>query len=251
MAKLITVTSGKGGVGKTTTAINLAAAINGFGKEVIILDANLTTPNVGLHLGAPIVPVNLNHVLSGKAKVVDAIYEHDSGTKIVPSSLSFRDLKHIDRDGKLNEIGKKLRRMADYVIYDSAAGLGDEAMCAIEAADEVVIVTNPEILAVTDALKTAKLAEEMKKEVRGVIVTRFNGRKGEMPISNIADMLELPILGVVPEDGNVPLSVGQKGSLVDVFPKSRASRAYREIAAKLIGKNDYREKRGFFGWLTG
>ena len=76
--KAIAVVSGKGGVGKTTSAINLAAALNFFGKDVVILDANLTTPNVGLHLGAPIVPVNLNHVLSGKASIVDAIYEHES-----------------------------------------------------------------------------------------------------------------------------------------------------------------------------
>src|SRR3989338_6323163 len=115
MTKLITITSGKGGVGKTTTAINLGAALNGFGKEVIVVDANLTTPNVGLHLGAPIVPVSLNHVLSGRAKIDDAIYEHESGTKIVPGSLSARELRKWN-NGKLNGIGKKLKRMSDYVI---------------------------------------------------------------------------------------------------------------------------------------
>ncbi|RMG76099.1 MAG: septum site-determining protein MinD, partial [Bacteroidetes bacterium] len=95
MSRLITITSGKGGVGKTTTAINLATAINSFGKEVVVVDANLTTPNVGLHLGAPIVPISLNHVLLGKAKVQDAIYEHESGTKIIPSSLSVNELRRI------------------------------------------------------------------------------------------------------------------------------------------------------------
>ena len=147
--------------------------------------------------------------------------------------------------------GKKLKKMADIVIYDSAAGLGDEAMSAMGAADEIILVTNPEIPAVTDALKTAKLAEDMKKDVKGVIVTRVRGRKGEMPISNVSDMLELPILGVVPEDSNVLLSVGQKDSLVESYPRSRASRAYREIAAKLIGKNDYVESRGWFDWIFG
>ena len=96
--KLITITSGKGGVGKTTTAINLGAALNFFEKEVIILDANLTTPNVGLHLGAPIVPVNLNHVLIEKAKISDSIYEHESGTKIIPSSLSVKELKRLNHE---------------------------------------------------------------------------------------------------------------------------------------------------------
>src|SRR3990167_6753582 len=124
MPKIITITSGKGGVGKTTTAINLGVALNYFGKEVVIVDANLTTPNVGLHLGAPIVPVNLNHVLLGKAKVSDSIYEHQSGTKIIPSSLSVKELKRLNHD-KLKEVGRKLKKMADFVIFDSAAGLGE------------------------------------------------------------------------------------------------------------------------------
>src|SRR3990167_1133601 len=132
MSKLITITSGKGGVGKTTTSINLAAALNSFGKNVIIVDANLTTPNVGLHLGAPIVPISLNHVLLGKADISDAIYEHESGTKIVPSSLSVRELSRLNHS-KLKDVGKKLRKLADFVIYDSAAGLGVEAIAAIEA----------------------------------------------------------------------------------------------------------------------
>ena len=248
MARLITITSGKGGVGKTTTAINLGAALNEFGKEVIILDANLTTPNIGLHLGAPIVPISLNHVLSGKAKIGDAIYEHESGTKIIPSSLSVKELKKVNTNGngKLRDIGKKLRKMADYVIYDSAAGLGEEAIAAMEAADDLIIVTNPEIPAVTDALKTSKLIEQLGKEVKGVIVTRVRGRKTEMPVENIRDMLELPILGVIPEDGNMQNSLVMKDAILHTHPKSRASRAYRRIAAKIIGKNDYKENLSLF-----
>jgi septum site-determining protein MinD len=237
--KLITITSGKGGVGKTTTSINLGAALNHFGKEVIVVDANLTTPNIGLHLGAPIVPVNLNHVLLGKAKVVDAIYEHESGTKIIPSSLSVKELKRIDH-GKLKDVSKKLRRMADYVIFDSAAGLGEEAVVSLKVADELIVVTNPEIPAVTDALKTVKLAEELGKEVRGVIVTRVKGGKNEMSVSNIRDMLDTPILGVVPEDKNVQACFKHKDALLHVYPRSKASRAYRRIAATIAGV-DYRE----------
>jgi len=250
MAKLITITSGKGGVGKTTTAINLGAALNSFGKEVIVLDANLTTPNVGLHLGAPIVPVNLNHVLNGKANIADAIYEHESGMKIVPSSLSVRELRKLNH-GKLKEVGRKLRKMADYVIYDSAAGLGNEAIAAMESADELIIVTNPEIPAVTDALKTNKLAEQLGKSVRGVILTRSSGLKNEMPVENVQDMLELPILGVIPEDSDVRNSLLMKDALVHTHPRSRAARAYKKIAAKIAGMENYREKIGFWERLFG
>ena len=250
MTKLITITSGKGGVGKTTTAINLGAAINSFGKDVIIVDANLTTPNIGLHLGAPIVPISLNHILSGKAKIGDALYEHESGTKIIPSSLSVNELKRIDHS-KLKEVGRRLRKMSDFVIYDSAAGLGDEALAAIDAADELIIVTNPEIPAVTDALKTSKLAEQMGKQIRGVIVTKARYSKHEMKISSIQDMLELPILGVIPLDDKFQASLAMKDAIVHTFPKSKSAREYRRIAAKLAGITNYKDNSGFFSRIFG
>jgi len=250
MGKLITIASGKGGVGKTTTSINLGAAINSFGKEVIVVDANLTTPNIGLHLGAPIVPISLNHVLNGKAKISDAIYEHESGTKIIPSSLSINDMKNLNSK-KLKEVGRKLRKMADIVIYDCAAGLGEEAIAAMESSDELILVTNPEIPAVTDALKTSKMAEQMGKTVKGVIVTRSKKIKSEMPISNIQEMLELPILGVIPEDARFQSSLMMKDALVHTFPKAKASREYKKIAARIIGNNHYKNEVGFWKRLLG
>lgn len=250
MTKLITITSGKGGVGKTTTAINLAAALNSFGKDVVVLDANLSTPNIGLHLGAPIVPISLNHVLSGKAKITDALYEHESGMKIVPSSLSVKELRKLNHS-RLKEVGKKLRKMADYVIYDSAAGLGEEAIAAIDASDELIIVTNPEIPAVTDALKASKVAEELGKDIKGVIVSRVRNIKTEMPTENIKDMLELPILGVVPEDKNMQSALVMKDALLHTHPRSKAARAYRTIAARIIGMNGYREYGSIWEKLFG
>lgn len=250
MAKLITITSGKGGAGKTTTAINLGAALNSFGKEVIILDANLTTPNIGLHLGAPIVPVSLNHVLLGKAKIGDAIYEHESGTKIIPSSLSVKELRRLNHS-KLKDVSRKLRKMADYVVLDSAAGLGEEALAALESGDELIIVTNPEIPAVTDALKTSKVIEELGKQVKGVIVTRVKGNKTEMPIANIKDMLELPILAVIPEDKNMQEALVMKDAIVHTHPRSKASRAYKMLAAKIMGNNNYKENLSIWDKLIG
>lgn len=249
MSRLITIASGKGGVGKTTTSINLGTALNSFGKQVIIVDANLTTPNIGLHLGAPIVPISLNHILNGKAKISEAVYEHDSGTKIIPSSLSINDLRNLDHS-KLKEVGRKLRKMADIIIYDCAAGLGDEALAAMESADEIILVTNPEIPAVTDALKTSKMIEQMGKSVRGVIVTRHRKVKSEMKIQNIAEMLELPILGVVPEDKKVQSALSMKEALIHAHPKSKAAREYKKIAARLIGNENY-SSPGFFGRLFG
>ena len=141
--------------------------------------------------------------------------------------------------------------MADFVIYDSAAGLGAEAISAMESADSLVIVTNPEIPAVTDALKTSKVAEELGKDILGVIITRVNGSKTEMPLSNIRDMMELPILGVIPEDKNMQTSLVMRDAIIHTHPRSKASRAYKQVAAKIAGINGYKEETGFWGRLFG
>lgn len=232
---IYTITSGKGGVGKTTSAVNLGAAINKFKEEIIVVDANLSTPNIGLHFGAPIVPVNLNHALQGKADVQEAIYEHESGTKIIPSSLSLKDLRKINLNS-LKQIVKELKPLSQHVILDSAAGLGEEARAAIEAADEIIVITNPNILSVTDSLKAIKLAEELKKPVRGVILTRVKNVKTEMPLANIKEMLEVPIIGLVPEDKYIEQALVSKNAVIHTKPKSKSGKAYMDIAAKLLGK---------------
>ncbi len=233
MGRIIVITSGKGGVGKTTTAINLGAAINNFGKDVIVLDGNLTTPNVGVHLGSPEVPVNLNHVLSKKADLNEAVYEHDSGLKIIPSSLSMKEAKKTKPE-QLKNIRKELESISDYVIIDCAAGLGKEAESAIELADEIIIVTNPEMPAITDALKAVKLAEEMKKPVIGAIITKVRKDEIEMSPETVKEMLEVPILGMIPHDLDISRSLNSRNAVVNVFPKGKPSRAYKEIASRLV-----------------
>ena len=236
MNKIIVITSGKGGVGKTTTAINLGAAINHFGGDVLIIDGNLSTPNIGVCLNSPEVPVSLNHVLSNKAEPYEAVYEHESGMKIMLSSLSIKELKKIKPD-RIKDFKKDFKKISDYIIVDSSAGLGNEATSAIDLADELIIVTNPEIPAITDALKTIKLAKQMNKDVRGVIVARVRKDDIEMTPENVKDMLEVPILGMIPEDNYVKKALNKKDAIIHVYPKSKSARAYKEIAAQLLDVN--------------
>jgi septum site-determining protein MinD len=235
MKRLIVITSGKGGVGKTTTAINLGAAIRYFNRDVLLIDGNLTTPNIGIYLGSPEVPVNLNHILSGKADVFEAIYEHESGIKVIPSSLSVRELKRMD-PGTIRNFKKDFKRMSDIVIMDSAAGLGTEALSAIDTADELIIVTNPEVTAIADALKTIKLAENRRKPVLGAIITKVRKDDIEMEPETVREMLEVPILGMVPYDLNIPESLNMRNAVVNTHPKSKTARAYKEIAAKILNE---------------
>lgn len=243
MAKIYGLISGKGGTGKTSSAINIAAALAYLEKEAIIVDTNTSTPNIGLHLGAAIVPITLNHVLNGKAELTDAIYKHESDFKIIPSSLSIEELKSIKNE-KIPDITKKLKQFSDYIILDGAAGLGKETEATINAADEIILITQAEMPAVTDALKAAKLSEQLNKKVKGVIITRHKNRRTEMPIENIIDMLEIPLIGVVPEDKNMQKALFLKSPIILSHPKSKASRSYMKIARKLLGHKD--NKKGFF-----
>jgi septum site-determining protein MinD len=248
MARVITILSGKGGVGKTTTAINLGASLNKLKKEVILVDANLNTPNIGIHLGAPIVPITLNHILKNKVNVEDAIYEHTSGTKIVPSSLSVKELTKFNTK-KLPLVARQLGKMADFVIFDCAAGFGEEVLDALSAGDEIIIVTNPEMPAVTDALKAIKVAKNMGKDVKGVIVTRHKNEKYEMSLGAIKSMLEVPLIGVIPEDKAVKESIAQRDAVVHTHPKSKASRKYHDIALKIIGNPKPEKKKSTKNFL--
>ncbi len=233
MKTLIVITSGKGGVGKTTTAINLGAAINYFGQNVLVIDANLTTPNIGIHLNSPEVPISLNHVLRGKADVFEAVYEHKSGLKIIPSSISMKELKKI-KSKNIKKYIADFKEIADIVIVDSAAGLGDEAKDIIEIADELIVVTNPEMPAITDALKAIKMGLERNKPIKGIIITKVRKNKFELQPETVKEMLEAPILGMIPDDLCVQEALNEKDAVVHTHPSSNAARAYKEIAASLL-----------------
>lgn len=241
MSKIIVITSGKGGVGKTTTAINIGAAINHFGHDALVIDANISTPNVGLHLGSPEVPINLNHVLSKKAHAFEAVYEHESGLKIMPASLSIQESSRTNPK-KLIDFKKDFLDLSDYIIIDSAAGLGNEALSSFELADEIIIITNPEMPAITDALKAIKTAEAKGKTVTGVIMTKIRGDKLEMQPDVVKEMLEVPIIGMIPHDLTVNKALNIKNAVVHTHPKSKAARAYKEIAAKIVGV-EYNSKK--------
>lgn len=221
-------------ISNTTTAINLGAAINHFGGDVLVIDGNLSTPNVGIHLNSPEVPISLNHVLLKKAEPYEAVYEHDSGMKIMPSSLSVRELRKV-RPERILDFKNDFKKLSDYVIVDSSAGLGSESTNVMKLADELIVVTNPELAAITDALKTIKLAEQMRVPVLGTIVTRVRKDDIELQPETVKEMLEVPILGMVPEDLFVKRSISMKDAVVHTHPGSNAARAYKEIAAKLIG----------------
>jgi septum site-determining protein MinD len=236
MTKLITLIGGKGGCGKTTATINLGAALTKLNKNVSIIDANLTTPNIGVYLGVPEVPVSLHHVIQGKKHISEATYLHPSGLKIIPGSLALSDLKNTDPI-KLENSLLDLLGTVDLALVDAAAGLGREALSSIKAADSIIIVTNPEIPALTDALKTIKVAEELNTPILGILLNRVKRDGLDIPLLEVQEMLELPVIGIIPEDNNVRKAMFSKTPVVFSHPESPASMAYKRVAATLIGES--------------
>ncbi len=242
MTRYLTLISGKGGVGKTLSSINLGCALNYFGKDVTVVDANLSTPNIGLYLGVPVVPINLHHALQNKNPVTEAVYQHPSGTKIVPAGISVDELRKTNPE-RLKKTLDGLDGTTDIVVIDGAAGLGREALAAIESSDQVLIVTNPELPAITDALKTMKVCEEFGKDVIGVLLTRVRSDDLEMSLKNVESILEKKVIGIIPEDHAIREALIRKDSVVYTHPTSKAAIGYKKLAADLIGQK-YRPETG-------
>jgi len=232
MGKLIVISSGKGGVGKTTTSVNLSAALAKQGKNVVLVDGNLTTPNVGLHLGLTKFPATLNDVLKGEVALTDAIYIHPLGFKLVPGSLSIRSFSEIN-SRKLKKLFNDLKEMCDFVIVDSAAGLGNESISILKNADEIIIVTNPELPAVTDAFKIVTLAKEIGIPVKGVVLNKVRKDNFDLGFRAIESLLETPIVNIIEDDNNMRKALYLKKPIIHIKPKSNAARQYHSLARKV------------------
>jgi len=234
------VSSSKGGSGKSTTSINLGVALNNLGRDVCVVDANLSTPYLSMYLGAPSVPVTLHHVLKGEAKIRDAIYQHESGTKVIPGSLSMRDVGSCH----LEDLQKYLGKIpSDVVILDGAPGLDAEALAAIKMSDEVMVVTTPELPSVASSLKTIRVAQHFQKPITGVVLTRA-GHDLDLKIRNIQTILEHPIIGVIPEDLHVKRALVKREPVVHLYPNSPSGKAYQRLAAYLTGLEEFQHAQG-------
>lgn len=234
----ICIISGKGGVGKTTSAVSLSHAMSRY-RKTLLIDANLTTPNVNIHLGWPVLKKTLLEVLKGDASLSETIYTHSSGLRILPAISSMHDLRSMKFE-KLKYVLDDLREHADVILMDSSAGLGKEAMTALEACDEVLIITNPELAAVMDAQKTIELAHEMGKTILGVVLTKVRNDKHEMKAEEVEKLLDLPVIGVVPFDEAVRKAQRMKSPVTHSYPRSKAGKSYEELAAMLLGEKYFR-----------
>jgi septum site-determining protein MinD len=234
MAKFIVVASGKGGVGKTTVTINLASAIASHDKDVTVVDCDLMNPNVSLILGHEKVESTLHDVLKGEKQLSESTYTHPSGVKVIPASISLADIQHSDYE-KLFVALNELHDNTEIVLIDSHPGINADAQELFKLADEILVVTAPELGAVTDAMKTIRMAESIGSTVVGVVLNRVEGKKYEMKKEDIESFLEKPVIGEVPEDSNVKKSILENYPVFDLYPRSSSSLVFRKMAGMIAG----------------
>ncbi len=245
MSRVLAVASGKGGVGKTTVVSNLGAILTEAGKNVTLVDGNLTTPNLSMHLGIPLYPVTLHDVLKNDALIPEAMYVHPSGIKVVPSGIGIDDMQGTD-SRQLPLAIDELLDQTDMVLLDTAAGLGQETISTLEATDELLLVTHPNLPSLTDVLKTKNLAEDFGIDVIGAVINSHTGSRQELNEREVSDMLDgVPVLGKIPYDRKVSEAVAMKRPVIHHDPHSPASRALKEIASRVAAEEldvDYGRK---------
>ena len=234
MTHIISIVSGKGGVGKSTTVANLGVALAEFNKDVTLIDANFFTPNLSLHFGTPPSAPTIHQVMRGESNIEEATQVHSTGAKIIPASLSLLELKRV-RPRRIFKVVKKIS--GDFVLLDTQAGIGDDVKEAIKASDSVIVVTNLEWPAITDALKIILICKEEGVRVRGVVLNRVRRDRIEPGMRNVQSLLESEILGIIPEDSHVRKSIAMKDPVVVSYPNSDAAVAYKALAARLVGIN--------------
>jgi len=247
MAKVLVVTSGKGGVGKTTSTAALGAALAQNGQNVVVVDFDVGLRNLDLIMGAERrVVFDLINVIKGDAKLAQALIRDKrlNTLSLLPASQT-RDKDNLTEDGVARVIGE-LREQFDWVICDSPAGIERGATLAMRHADIAVIVTNPEVSSIRDSdriiglldSKTEK-AEKGEQVEKHLLLTRYDpsrAQRGEiLKVEDVLEILSIPLLGVVPESADV-LRASNLGAPVTIgSPNSAPARAYLEAARRLNG----------------
>lgn len=219
-----TIAGGKGGVGKTTTAINIGVALEENGYDTAVVDADLGMANLGEMLEIEYED-SIHDVLAGNATVSAALTDAPGGLTVIPGEQSLEAFAEAD-PAKLRKVIKTLKNTFDVVLVDTGAGLSHETTVPLGLADGILLVTTPDDVAVNDTVKTAELAERVDGRVIGTLITRVT-RDTDVPA--IAEEFDMPLLGVIPVD----LEATENEPLVLNFPDSYASEAYRQLTAQL------------------
>lgn len=257
MGKVIVITSGKGGVGKTTTTANLGTGLAALGKKVCLVDTDIGLRNLDVVLGLENrIVYDLLDVVEDRCRVRQAlIKDKQYGERLVLLPAAQTREKDAVNPEQMRELVEQLKEEYDFVLLDSPAGIEHGFKNAIAGADLAIVITTPEISAVRDADRIIGLLESQELYDPQLIINRVRPdmvRKGDMmDIADIDDILAISILGVVPDDEDIIVSTN-RGEPVVNDKKSRAGQAYRNIVRRILGEEvpfmDLQERK-MMSWL--
>ena len=257
-AHVVTISSGKGGVGKTTTTANIAVALAMGGQKVACIDADIGLRNLDLILGLENrIVYDLVDVVEGRCRIRQAMIRDKRlpDLYLIPSAQT-RDKSAVSPSDMVR-LCDELRQEVDWILIDSPAGIERGFRNAMAPADMVIVVTNPEVSAVRDADRVIGLVEAEEKGPARLVLNRLNPimvKRGDMLApDDVLELLAVELLGIVPEDDTVVVSTN-RGQHVAMDAKSRAGQAFQNIARRLKGEQvpfmDLDEKKGVLGWLS-
>ncbi len=234
MTRIIGIVSGKGGVGKSTVALNLALALKKFKKNVMLIDCNLSTPHLSYFMGATDYEGTINDVLKERIDINEALYNY-SGVKYLPASVKFDDLIGVELTRFKKHLGKIDKNM-DFVILDAAPGLGKEALFVLDAAKEVLFVTNPFVPMVGDVIRCKEVLKQFGEKKMSILLNMVTYKGHELKKDTIEQVTGLPIIGEIPHDKHVMQSMIVKYPLLEFKPDSLSSIGFMRIASLLTEK---------------
>ena len=255
---IITITSGKGGVGKTTTTANLGVALASHNKKVAVVDADIGLRNLDVVMGLENrIVYDLVDVVEGRCRLRQALIKDKRHPELALLPAAQTRDKNAVKPQEMAQLARDLAKEFDFVLIDSPAGIEQGFRNAIAGASEVIIVTNPEVSAVRDADRIIGMVEAAELPTPRLILNRVRAdmikRKEMMSVEDVLEILAIDLIGVVPEDNSIVISTN-KGESVTHEKRSRAGLAYHNIARRIEGETvpflEVENSDGFLGRLA-
>ena len=238
MGEVIVITSGKGGVGKTTTTANIGAGLSKFDKKVVVIDTDLGLRNLDVVMGLEnLIVYNLVDVIEGSCRLKQALIRDKryENLYLLPSAQT-KDKSAIS-PGQMKKLTSELKEEFDYILLDCPAGIEQGFQNAIAGADRAIVVTTPEVSAIRDADRIIGLLEHNQMKKIDLIINRIRMdmvKRGDMmSVDDVTEILSVPLIGALPDDEKVVIGTYQGEPVVGI--DSKAGQAYMNICKRILG----------------
>ncbi|MBI1822284.1 MAG: MinD/ParA family protein [Nitrospirae bacterium] len=241
--KVIAVTSGKGGVGKTNVVANLAVSLSKLGQSVVVLDADLGLGNLDVLFGK-IPDFTLEDVILGNKSLAEVIIDGPSGIRILPTSSGAEDLTFLSDEQKLNLLAEfdRLERKVDVLLIDTGAGISSNVIYFNTIAQEIIVISSPEPTSMTDAYAVMKVLSQRHGEKKFKILVNMarNEKEGKEVFQRLRIVsdkylnVSLEYIGFISRDDYLPMAVAEQRAVVEKYPSARSSREFNLLAKNIL-----------------